>query len=145
MLRAEGVLKAALADIFDQARGRKLAALARLHIHASEAADGFKLLGAAGVVRAASTRASVTGEYETTAGSGVRIEFEGIAADAQPLREFLESQPYATAEKNFKVAFTLAFKDGLLASGEASTALAEQLSRYASGSVCVEATAEARP
>jgi len=120
-------------------------ALARLSIRVFDPGDGFRLLGVVGAVRTATVRASIVGEYETTAGSTVRLTFEGVTADALPLKEFLDAQLRAAAAKDLEIMFTLSFKDGLRVSGDAPAALVEQLTRYATGAAYVEATAEALP
>src|SRR3546814_11913076 len=102
-LRAEGVLKEALARILEQAQSRKIRALARLSIRVFEPADGFRLLSVVGAIRSASTAAFIGGEYETAAGSSVAVTYEGPPPDALPLKAFLEPQLRATAERDVKV------------------------------------------
>jgi hypothetical protein len=144
-LRAEGVLKEALTRILEQAQARKVAAIATLSIRVFEAADGFRLLNVVGAIRTADARASITGEYETTAGSAVSVGFEGTPQDALPVKDFLDPQLRAAAEKDVKVVFTLAFKDGLPVAGEPPAKLIEQLTRFATGAAYVEAIAEPKP
>ncbi len=144
-LRAEGVLKEALARIFEQAQARKVPALAWLSIRVFEPADGFRLLGVVGAIRTAEARARITGEYETAGGSTLLVEFKGTPQDALPVKDFLDPQLRAAAEKDVKVVFTLTFKDGLPVSGEAPTKLTEQLTRFATGAAYVEAIAEPKP
>jgi hypothetical protein len=145
MLRAEGVLKEALNKLLEQAQARKVAVLARVSIRVFEPADGFRLLGVVGAIRTADVRASIRGEFETPAGSAIEVGFEGIPQDALPLKDFLDPQLKLAAEKDVKIVFTLAFKDGLPTSGEAPTRLIEQLTRFATGAAYVEATAEPKP
>lgn len=144
-LSAEGVLKEALNRILEQAQSRKLASIAWLSIRVFEQADGFKLLGVVGAIRSAEVAVRVSGSIETPAKSTIEIEFKGTAPDAQVLREFLEPQSRAASYAEVQVAFDLSFADGLPTSGEPPAKLIEQLTRFATGSAYVEATAEATP
>lgn len=144
-IRAEGVLKEALNRIFEQAVARKVAALSSLNIRVFEPADGFRLLGVVGAIRTAEVRAKIAGEFETTLGSSVRVEFEGVPQDALPLKDFLDPQLKLAVEKDVSIEFALSYKDGLPTSGDAPTRLVEQMTRFATGAAYVEATAEPKP
>ncbi len=144
-LHAEGPLRAALTELFDKAQSRKVAAFARLTVQALEAGDGFKLLAAAGAIRGAAIRASIVGEYETAAGSSLTISFEGTPADAAPLKEFLDPQLRAAAERDLKVTLTMSFNEGLPTAGDAPAKLSDQLTRFATGAAYVEASADPQP
>jgi len=141
----EGILKEALTRILEQATARRVAAIARLMVRVFEPTDGFRLLGVAGAIRSAEVRASITGEFETPAGSSMELRFSGVPQDALPLRDFLDPQLKLAAEKDVTFILTLGFKDGLPTSGEAPAKLVEQLTRFATGAAYVEATAEPQP
>lgn len=145
-LSAEGLLKEALIRLWEQARARKVDLIGALRIRPFDAADAFRLLNVVVGLRGADQKTAVfEGEYETSAGSTLTLEYRGSPADAQPLKDFLEPQLRAAKEKDMKAYFELGFGDGLPLSGDAPEKLTEQLTRFATGSAYVEATAEAKP
>ena len=141
---AEGVLREALVNIWEQARAGKTDALAALTIRMFEAGDGFRLLGAVGAVSGAGKQVAVTGSYETREGGSFELEFHGPVSDAQPVREFLEPQLRDASSSNMEVRFDLTFESGLKMQGDAAEKLTERLSRFASGAADVSATAEVK-
>jgi len=114
--------------------------------HLFDAADAFRLLSVVGAIRGADQKVAVfEGEYETSTGSTLAIEYRGSPADAQPLKDFLEPQLRAAKEKTMQARFEIGFGEGLPLSGDAPDKLTEQLTRFATGSAYVEAVAEAKP
>ena len=111
-----------------------------------DATDAFRLLAVVAAVRGADRKqAKFKGEYETTNGSTMEVTFNGTPTDAQPVKDFLEPQLRAAKEKNVQEArFELGFAEGLALSGDAVEKLTEQLTRFATGSAYVEATAGAK-
>ena len=107
-----------------------------------EAGDAFRLLGAIGTVPGAAKIVKFTGGYETQDGGELSLEFYGPVTDAQPVKEFLDSQLRAAASRTLEASFELRFDGGLLMSGEATAKLTERLARFASGAAYVSATAE---
>ncbi|CAN5441903.1 DUF499 domain-containing protein [soil metagenome] len=142
-LSAEGVLKEALARLWEQARARKHEQLSSLRIQMFDATDAFRLLGVVGSVPAAQKLLQLRGEYETTDGATVTVSFSGPATDAAAVKEFLEPQLRAAREKTLEATFELRFEGGLAMAGEAPEKLAERLTRYAAGSAYVTASAQA--
>ncbi len=143
-LQAEGVLREALTRIWEQARGRRIGHLGTLTIRVFEAMDGFRLVGAMAAVRAADSKlVTIEGSYETAAGSTLEVLFTGTLQDAAPVKDFLDPQLRAAAEKTVQVRFDLAFTEGLSMAGDTAEKVAEQLTRYATGAAYVEATATA--
>ncbi len=140
---AEGVLKDALTQIWEQARGRGIDRIGGLAIRMFEAGDAFRLLGSVGGVRRAEKVVSFVGGYETRDGGSFQIEFRGPVSDAQPVREFLEPQLRDASTRNLEAGFELTFEDGLSMSGDAAETLTERLSRFAGGAAYVSATAHA--
>ena len=140
--RAEGLLKEALAKLWEQARDRGAATIRRLHIRLFEAGDAFRLLGAIGAVSGATKTVSFAGGYETRDGGSFELEFTGPVADAQPVREFLEPQLRDAADRTLDAGFELVFQDGLSLAGDEPEKMTERLSRFASGAAYVTATAE---
>ena len=142
-LSAEGVLKDALTQLWEQARGRGVARIGALTIRMFEAGDAFRLLGSVGGVRGAEKVVSLVGGYETRDGGSFHIEFRGPVTDAQPVREFLEPQLRDASARNLEGSFELTFAEGLSMTGDAAEAFTERLSRFAGGAAYVSATAHA--
>jgi hypothetical protein len=142
---AEGLLKEALIRLWEQARARRVEEIGSLSIHMFDATDAFRLLGVVAAVRAADRKqAKFEVSYETTNGSTMEVVFTGAPTDAQPVKDFLEPQLRAAKEKNMQARFELSFTEGLPLSGDAVEKLTDQLTRFATGSAYVEATAGAK-
>ncbi len=141
-LSAEGVLRDALTQLWEQARGRNIERIGRLTVRMFEAGDAFRLLSSVGSVRGAEKVVSFVGGYETRDGGSFQIEFRGPVTDAQPLREFLEPQLRDARERNLEAGFELTFTEGLSMTGDAAEALTERLTRFAGGAAYVSATAQ---
>ncbi len=138
---AEGILREALVRLWEQARAKKVEAIAALTVRMFEAGDAFRLLGAVGAVSGAQRTVTLTGGYETRDGGSFELEFRGPVSDAQPVREFLEPQLRDAATADLQAGFELTFEDGLSMQGDAAEKLTERLSRFASGAAWVSATA----
>ena len=141
---AEGILREALVRLWEQARAKRVEAIASLSIRLFEAGDAFRLLGAVGAVSGAGRIVTMEGGYETRDGGTFELEFRGPVSDAQPVREFLEPQLRDAGSTDLKAGFELTFEDGLSMNGDAAEKLTERLSRFASGAAYVSATAEAK-
>ena len=140
---AEGVLRDALVQLWEQARAQRMEKVGMLSIRMFEAGDAFRLLGAVGAVSGARKEVRFTGGYETRDGGSFELDFTGPVPDAQPVKEFLEPQLRAAQSQNLEVAFALTFDDGLSMQGDAAERLSDRLSRFASGAAYVSASAEA--
>ena len=141
---AEGVLRDALTQLWEQARAKRVARIGVLTIRMFEAGDAFRLLGAVGAVSGAEKVVTITGGYETRDGGTFEMEFNGPVPDAQPVREFLEPQLRDARSRKVEAKFELSFGDGLPMTGDAAETLTERLCRFASGAAYVSATAEAK-
>ena len=141
---AEGVLKEALIQLWEQARAKEVEAMGVLTIRLFEAGDAFRLLGAVGAVSGAEKIVTIDGGYETRDGGSFGLEFRGPVSDAQPLKEFLEPQLRDATNKNLEAGFDLTFTEGLPMQGDAPEKLTERLTRFASGAAYVSATAEVK-
>ena len=139
---AEGVLKEALVQLWEQARAKEVKAIGALTIRMFEAGDAFRLLGAVGAVSGAEKIVTITGGYETREGGSFELDFRGPVPDAQPVKEFLEPQLRDAKSKDLAAGFQLTFAEGLSMHGDAAEKLTERLSRFASGAAYVSATAE---
>ena len=141
---AEGVLKEALVQLWEQARAKDVENIGILTIRMFEAGDAFRLLGAVGAVSGAEKTVTITGGYETREGGSFELEFRGPVPDAQPVKEFLEPQLRDATSKNLQAAFELTFAEGLSMRGDAAEKFTERLSKFASGAAYVSATAEVK-
>ena len=141
---AEGVLREALIQLWEQACAKNVQSIHVLTIRMFEAGDAFRLLGAIGAVSGAGKIVSIAGGYETRDGGSFELEFRGPVSDAQPVREFLEPQVRDASTKNLEAGFELTFEDGLSMVGDAAETLTERLSRFATGAAYVSATAEVK-
>ena len=140
-LTAEGVLRDALTQVWEQARGRRVDRIGALTIRMFEAGDAFRLLGSVGAAQGAEKVVTLVGGYETRDGGSFQIEFRGPVADAQPVREFLEPQLRDAGAANLEAGFELTFAEGLPMAGDAAETFTERLSRFAGGAAWVSATA----
>lgn len=139
---AEAPLKEALTRIWEEARGKKVLKLRALWLRVFDKGDAFKLLSAAKQVPNAERRVELKAEYETKAASALAMEFTGTLDDAEPLKEFLESQFRGAAETELHVRYEFVFSGGLDLSTDAPEKLTERLARFASGAAYVAAEAE---
>lgn len=144
-ISAEGVLRDALTQLWEQARAKRAARIGALTIRMFEGGDAFRLLGAVGAVPGAEKVVTITGGYETRDGGTFEMEFRGPVPDAQPVREFLEPQLRDAGSRKVEAKFELSFGGGLPMEGDAPETLTERLCRFASGAAYVSATAEATP
>lgn len=139
---AEAPLKEALTRIWEQARGKKVARLRALWLRVFDKNDAFKLLSAARQVPNAERRVELNAAYETSSQSILSVEFKGALDDAEPLKEFLESQFRGVSETDLQVRYEFAFTGGLDLSTDAPEKLTERLARFATGAAYVSAEAE---
>ena len=75
----------------------------------------------------------------------MELTFTGPVADALPVKDFLDSQMRAAADKKLDTTFEIRFNDGLSMASDAAEKLTERLTRFATGSAYVSASAEAKP
>ena len=144
VLVAEGVLKEALAQLWEKSRKRKIERIHVLRIRMFDAGDAFKLLGVVGSVQGARKLAKLNGGYETAEGGRLEFDFNGPATDAQTLKEFLDPQLRAAVEKTLNAEFELEFDGGLVVASDAPERLADRLARYAAGAAYVTAMVETK-
>lgn len=144
-LHAEGLLRDALAQLWEQARDKGIDAIVRVEIRVFDPGDGFRLLRVVGALPETRKTVRYKGAYETREDSEFEISFRGSVRDADPLREFLEPQVRDAADHTLETRFELVFDGGLSLKGDAPEKLAERLSRFATSAVYVEAAAEAGP
>lgn len=138
---AEGPFREAMVRIWEQARAKGVAKIATLHVQVFDADEGLRLVALAeGLPGTATKVVSLGGGYETTSGSSLDLEYRGPPDDAEPVREFLQSQFRAASAKTLKTSCELTFADGLATKGDAPEKLTARLARFVSGDAVVTAT-----
>ena len=142
-ITAEGVLKAALTELWEKARKAKLAQVQVLSVRLSDATDAFRMLGSVNAEKGCTKQVKLSGGYVTTEGGEMQIEFTGAPGDAMPVKDFLVPQLNAARERDVQATFILTFSPGLHLAGDAAEKLGERLAKFASGAAYVSATAEA--
>ena len=142
-LYAEGLLREALAVLWERARDADVDAIARLDIRVFDPGDGFRLLRVVGAIPDTEKTVRYDGGYETREGGTFDLTFTGSVGDADPLREFLEPQVRDSAAHTLETHFEIVFTGGFLLGGDAPEKLADRLSRFATSAAYVEATAVA--
>jgi hypothetical protein len=141
---AEAVLREALIQLWEKARKAKVDKIGVLKIKVYDATDAFRLIGAVSSISSAAKTAKMDGGYETKEGATMTIDFSGPVADALPVKDFLDSQMRAAAEKKLDTTFEIRFNDGLAMTGDAAEKLTDRLTRFATGSAYVSASAEVK-
>ena len=138
-ITAEGVLKAALTELWEKARKAKFAQVQVLSVRLFDATDAFRMLGSVNAEKGCAKQVKLTGGYVTQEGGEMQIEFIGSPGDAMPVKDFLVPQLNAARERDVQATFS----PGLSLAGDAPEKLGERLAKFASGAAYVSATAEA--
>lgn len=131
--KAEGVLREALVQVWEQARAAKAPSISVLKIRMFEPIEAFRLLGSIGGVANAKKSVSISGGYETTEGSSFDFDFRGTVDDSQPVREFLASQIRDASSSHLEVGLKLELVGELSTLGKGAEDLTEHLCRFTSG------------
>jgi len=142
-ITAEGVLKAALAELWEKARKAKFAQVQVLSVRLFDAADAFRMLGSVNAEKGCTKQVTLIGGYVTQEGGEMQLEFKGAPGDALPVKDFLVPQLNAARERDVQATFILTFNPGLPLTGDSAEKLTERLAKFASGAAYVSATAEA--
>ncbi len=144
VFKAEAPLREALTKIWEDAQSAKVSKLKSLSLRVFDPTDAFKLIGAIAQVTNAEKEVKISAEYETNDGSSFQIEFTGKPTDAQPIKDFLQPQLRAAADKDLDTTLLLTYPNGLDLNSKEPANLSEKLTRFATGAVFVEAYAEAQ-
>ena len=139
--KAEGILKDALVQLWEQVRAKDVEAIENLSIELFEAGDAFRVISIVGAISGAEKIVKLTGGYETTEGGSFELVFRGTVSDAQPVKEFLEPQLRAASTQAIETEIQLKFEKGLSMMGDAAEQITERLARFCSGAAYVSATA----
>ena len=141
-IAAEGLLKEALVELWEQARARKIEAISVLSIRMFEALDAFRILSTVGAISGAEKIVTMEGSYETRGGGSFEFQFRGPVPDAQLVKEFLEPQLRDAHTSDLHTGFELTFAQGLEMVGDGAEKLTDRLAKFASGSAHVSAVPE---
>ena len=144
-ITAEGVLKAALTELWEKARKAKFANVTVLSVRLFDATDAFRMLGSVNAEKGCTKQVKLSGGYVTQDGGEMQLEFTGTPTDAMPVKDFLVPQLNAARERDVQATFVLTFNPGLAMAGDAPEKLAERLAKFATGAAYVSATAEGAP
>ena len=142
-ITAEGVLKAALTELWEKSRKAKFAQVQVLSVRLFDATDAFRMLGSVNAEKGCTKQVKLSGGYVTTEGGEMNLEFTGAPGDAMPVKDFLVPQLNAARERAVEAQFILTFNPGLPLAGDTAEKLGERLAKFASGAAYVSATAEA--
>ena len=142
-ITAEGVLKAALTELWEKARKAKCAQVQVLSVRLFDATDAFRMLGSVNAEKGCTRQVQLSGGYVTQEGGEMELKFTGVPGDALPVKDFLVPQLNAARERDVQATFILTFNPGLPLAGDAAEKLTERLAKFASGAAYVSATAEA--
>ena len=100
----------AVRSILDELRKHDIDSMSKMRIESKN--DVFPLLSMIGRIKEIEVTLKITGDYETTAGGRLDIEFTGTLKDSEPVLEFLKPQMRNTNVGNMDVALDIGFKDG---------------------------------
>jgi hypothetical protein len=142
-LTAEGVLKAALTELWEKARAAKFTQVKVLSVRLFDATDAFRMLSSVNAEKGCTKQVKLSGGYVTQEGGEMQLEFTGLPSDAMPVKDFLVPQLNAARERDVQATFILSFDPGLTLAGDSAEKVAERLAKFASGAAYVSATAEA--
>lgn len=138
----EGILKDALATVFQRARGAKIEKISRLAITPFEPAHFYMLLNVVESVPGTTRKADAQIEFETASGSIISVTIEGSVEDAKQTRDYVEPQLRAAVEQNVNARIALHFTDGLELSGGEPEKIIERLTKFGAAAAFVEVAAE---
>ncbi len=142
-LTAEGVLKAALAELWEKVRRGGYERIKVLNVRLFDAVDAFRMIGSVNAEKGCTKHVRLAGGYVTQEGGEMQLEFMGSPSDAMPVKDFLGPQLNAARDRTVEATFILTFDPGLLLSADAPEKLSERLTKFASGAAYVTASAEA--
>lgn len=139
--RAEDVLRAALVAVIEKAQRAQAKGIVRLVVRPFEPGDALRLLNAMNTVANAKKTVTLDISFEAADGSTTEIRFEGSPAEALPLKDFVEPQLRAAADKQVAASYRIDFAPALSLEGDAAAKLTERLTRFATGAAEVVAFA----
>ena len=137
---AEAPFREAVVRVWEQARGKGCRRIEKLDIRVFEADEALRVMSVVGSLPGAAKTVVLEGGYETRDGGTLELEFEGSIEDADPVKEFLQSQMRAATSTSLEVRYELAFHPGLTTDEDGPKMVLERLSRFVSGLTVVSAT-----
>lgn len=141
---AEGVLKEALRKVFEQARSAKVDKIDLLSVRVFDYSDAFKLIPISNTIAGAKKVIAMKGEFVTADESNMAFEFEGTAKDASVIKDYFEPQFRAAKETDLKTTIAFDFESGLMVDEAVAETFIEKLTKFASATAFVEASAEVK-
>ena len=132
VVQAEDVLKAALTQVFEKARGKGAATLDSMNIRPFDKSDALKLIPLVKSIPNCSKRIELDASFETATGSEATVTFRGDLDDATPLKDYLEPQFRAAKETDASMLFQLRFDPPLAVQGPSAEGLIQRLTRLVS-------------
>src|SRR5690606_4957171 len=124
---AEGPLRQALTQIWEDARKRKIQRLAALRFRVFDAADAFRLLAALSTLPRSQKRVTIEAEYETAGGGELSLSFSGPVYEAFPVKDFLDPQVRASKGHTVNLDAEVSFDEGLALAGDEAEKLTEKI------------------
>lgn len=137
---AEAPFHEAVVRVWEQARGKGCRRIGKLVLRVFEADEALRVMSVVGSLPGAAKTVVLEGGYETRDGGSLELEFKGSIEDADPVKEFLQSQMRAATSTSLEVRYELTFDPGLTTDEDGPKMVLERLSRFVSGSTALSAT-----
>ncbi len=139
-LEVEAPFREAVVRVWEKARDTGWRRIKKLGIRVFEADEALRVMSVVGSLPGAAKTVALEGGYETRDGGSLELEFTGPIEDADPVKEFLQSQMRAATRTSLTVRYELTFEAGLTTDEDGPKMIIERLSRFVSGSTVVSAT-----
>ena len=136
----EAPFREAIVRVWEQARDRGCRQIEKLVVRVFQVDEALRVMSVVGSLPGAAKTVRMEGGYETRDGGSLELEFVGSIEDADPVKEFLQSQMRAATSTRLEIRYELAFEAGLTTDEDGPKMIIERLSRFVSGSTVVTAT-----
>ena len=136
---ADDVLRAALTRVVEDALKAQMKSFSKLLIRPFDSQDALKLLSVVNAVSNAAKSVQLSADFETNDKSVISVNFQGSVNEALPLKDYLDPQLRAAADKNLSCTYELAFDPPFALAGDQPQKLIERLTRIVSTSAEVTA------
>lgn len=136
----EAPFREAIVRVWEQARDRGCRQIEKLVVRVFQVDEALRVMSVVGSLPGAAKTVRLEGSYETRDGGSLELEFTGSIEDADPVKEFLQSQMRAATSADLEVRYELTFEAGLTTDEDGPKMIIERLSRFVSGSTVVSAT-----
>lgn len=136
---ADDVLRAALTRVVEDALKAQMKTFSKLLIRPFDSQDALKLLSVVNAVSNATKTVQLSVDIETNDKSVISVNFQGSVNEALPLKDYLDPQLRAAADKNLNCTYELTFDPPFALAGDQPQKLIERLARIVSTSAEVTA------